>query len=198
MAMGYGGKQPRVLMPDEQERFFDAFDHRYWTPTRDYLLCRLMYEAGLRVSEACNLKREHVVWQKARVVVRDGKGGRDRVVYISDNLRDQIRQWEQGLPDDCPWMFPTRKGKPVQPTQIRRTVKRMAKRADLREVEEVSPHSLRHTFAHDYWKQTGDVEAVRKALGHTSLAVTREYLNMFDVEHEESMRGFVNSRAGDL
>lgn len=186
---------PKILTPDEQERFLAEFNTRYPTPHRDLCLCRLMLEAGLRVGEAVALRPEHIEMNSGQVTVREGKGAKDRIVWIGEDLRDLIGSWRSRRPDSA-YLFPTRTGKRLDPSHLWRRVRKAARRAEINEAEKVSPHTLRHTFATDYLRQTGNLELVRKALGHADISSTQIYIHLCDTEHEAAMLAFAEARNG--
>lgn len=187
-------KLPKVLSEDEQRRFLAEFNTRYVTPNRNLLLCRLMLEAGLRVGEVVALRPEHVDLETCRVMVREGKGAKDRVVWVTDDLRDEITGWLERRaewleePEACRWLFPTRHGTQVLTRYVRAMVKRVAQKADVQEAERVSPHTLRHTAATDLYRETQDLRLVQKALGHASIQTTQIYTHLVDGELEAAMR----------
>lgn len=180
--MGTNGKLPRVLSEEEQARFLSAFHTRFWTPVRDRVACLVMLDAGLRVSEVCGLTLEHVDLAYRRITVRDGKGAKDRVVPFNGRLAGALVDWlerrNEMVPADCPWLFPTRKGAQVHPSHLRRTVTRIAERAGLPEASRISPHTLRHSYATDALNATGNLELVRRALGHASIQTTTIYTHL--------------------
>nr|WP_279349760.1 tyrosine-type recombinase/integrase [Salinibacter sp.] len=87
------------------------------------------------------------------------------------------------------YLLPTSKGTKVDTSQLRRSVKRYAKDADIAEVERVSPHTLRHTFATRLLEATGNIRKVQKALGHSDLSTTMLYTHVVDGELEDAMKG---------
>lgn len=190
--------RPRVLEnEDEQEAFLSTFNTRWWTPNRDQLACRVMLEAGLRVSEVTSLKEEHVKSTPTggEIVVRDGKGGVDRRVGIGRDLRSALDEWlerKEAEAPDCSWVFPTSNGNPIKRQHLYRTVRRAAKRAELREAEQLHPHCLRHTFATNWLKEGGDLENLRRGLGHASLQTTQKYLQLVDDAHVREMQERAN------
>jgi site-specific recombinase XerD len=77
----------------------------------------------------------------------------------------------------------------VDTSQLRRSVKRYAKKAEIAEIDRVSPHTLRHTFATRLLRETGNIRKVQKALGHSDLSTTMLYTHVVDSELEEAMKG---------
>ena len=178
---------PKVLSADEQAAFLSRFNTRYPSPHRNLCMVRLMLEAGLRVGEAVALRPQHLDMTTCRLMVREGKGAKDRVLWIRDDLRDLIGEW-LGRRTESPWLFPTREGGQVSTRYMREMVKRMARRAGVQEVGRVSPHSLRHTFATDLLATTKNIRLVQKALGHADLNTTMRYVHVWDEQLEEALR----------
>lgn len=184
-----------MLEQDEQARFLETFNKRYRGSFRNLVAVRLMLDCGLRVSECVAVKPEHVNMASCRLEVRNGKGGVDRTLWMTNDLRDLIAEWlESDLRPDSDWIVCTRDGGQVDPRQLREMVKRQAGKADVQEWERVSPHTLRHTFATDLYRETQDLVVVQEALGHADISTTRIYAHLANDEVETAMR---NLRQGD-
>jgi len=186
--MSRAKRLPKILTVDEQARLLGQFNTRYPTPHRNLCLVRLMLEAGLRVGEAVALKPEHLDMTTCRLQVREGKGAKDRVLWIGDDLRDLIGEWLSRRPESV-WLFPTRDGSLVPTRYMREMVKRMARKASITEVERFSPHALRHTFATDLYAATTNLRLVQKALGHSDISTTMIYTFVCDADLEAALRG---------
>ena len=182
------GSLPKTLTREEQQRFMKEFNTRYPTPHRDLCMTRLMLDSGLRAGEVVALKPEHLDMTTCRLLIREGKGSKDRVLWITSNLRDLIGEWLQRR-TESPWLFPTRNGSKLDSSHLRRMVKRYARRAGISEVERVSPHTLRHTFATDLYKETKNIRLVQKALGHSDLSTTMIYTHIVDEDLEAALKG---------
>lgn len=189
-------KLPKVLTEEERSALLSQLNTRYPSPHRNLCMLRLMLEAGLRAGEVVALRPEHLDMRTCKLTVREGKGAKDRVLWISDGLRDLIGEWLERRPES-EWLFPTRNGSQVQTRYLRALVKRLARKAEIAETEKVSPHTLRHTFATDLLRETKNLRLVQKALGHASIATTQIYTHIVDEELEEALRGFrVGQAAG--
>ena len=178
---------PKVLSASETASVLAQFNTRYPTPLRNLCLVRIMLEAGLRVGEVVALKPEHLDMTTCKLVVREGKGAKDRVLWVPDDLRDLVGAWLERRPESV-WLFPTRDGGQVSTRYVRQMIKRVARKAGVSEVDRVSPHALRHTFATDLYAETTNIRLVQKALGHSDLSTTMIYTHVFDADLEEAMR----------
>lgn len=179
---------PKILTADETDRLLSQPNQRYFGPHRDYLFMRLILKTGLRASEAVSLRPEHVDMPTGKLVVREGKGAKDRTLWFSGGLRDELGEWLDRRPES-EWLLPTTKGTKVDTSHLRRSVKRYARKAEIAEVERVSPHTLRHTFATRLYRATNNLRKVQKALGHSDISTTQIYTHVVDGELEEAMKG---------
>lgn len=182
-------KLPKALTENEQEVLLARCNTRYQSPHRNLCMLRLMLETGLRAGEVVALKPEHLNMMTCKLVVREGKGAKDRTLWIGDELRDLIGEW-LGRRAESEWLFPTREGTQLDTRYLRSIVKRYAERAEISEWEKVSPHTLRHTFATDLYRETKNIRLVQKALGHSDLSTTMIYTHIVDEELEDAMRSF--------
>jgi len=180
-------KLPRVLTDAEARALVDVFNLRWDAGVKNRCLVRLMLEAGLRVSEVTSLRPADLDMQSCRLVVKDGKGGKDRVLWISEGLRDLVGEWKARRPESR-WLFPTRTGNKTSPRSVRRTVKTYAHKAAIVNADEISPHTLRHTFATRLLRRSGNIRMVQKALGHSDLSTTMLYTHIVDDELEDAMK----------
>jgi integrase/recombinase XerD len=168
-------KLPVVLAPDEVTRLFDA------APSdRDRTLLRTGYALGLRVSELVALRPEHIDAARGLVVVRHGKGAKDRLVPLSARLLSELRAyWRLWRPG--PWLFPGgRRGCHLTAAGVQRVVRRAAQRAGLS--KPVSPHTLRHSYATHLLEAGCDLLTIQRLLGHKNLQTTARYLHVSTVQ----------------
>lgn len=185
--MSRSKKLPKVLTIEEQRALVAQPNPRYVSGLRNRCLLRVALEAGLRASELTHLRPEHLDMLTCRLVVREGKGAKDRVLWISDDLRDLIGRWLERRPGSL-WLFPTRDGAQLDTRYLRTMVKHYALKAAISEAERVTPHVLRHTFATDLLRETKNIRLVQKALGHSDVSTTMVYTHVFDEELEEALR----------
>jgi integrase/recombinase XerD len=169
------GKRPKalpsVLAPEEVLRFFDAA-----APGRDRVLFQTAYACGLRLGELLHLRCTDIDSARMFVVVRQGKGRKDRLVPLSQRLLDELRlYWRRYRPGT--WLFPgARPGRPLCESFVQRLCQRVVARAGLG--KHVTPHTLRHSFATHMLEAGADLVALQAMLGHTSLKTTAHYLHV--------------------
>jgi len=183
---------PEVLTESEQKALLAQPNPRYPTGERNRVLLRTMLNAGLRLSEAINLKWVDLDLMTGRLHVKRGKGGKDRILWLGGPDLEALRHWRerqaQVVGHAPEHVFTTLDGKPLQPRYVQAMVARYAKRAGI--AKRVTPHTLRHTFATDLLRECGNVELVRRALGHANLATTQVYVHLVDSDLEQALKSF--------
>lgn len=178
---------PKVLTHEEQDALLDQLNTRYQSPHRNLVMLRLMLDTGLRAGEVVALRPEHVDLETGRLLVREGKGAKDRTLWFSDEVGELLEEWMERRPESD-FLFPTRDGGQISTRYLRKMVKRLAREADVAEAHRVSPHTLRHTFATDLYRDTKDLRLVQKALGHADISTTQIYTHIVDDDLEDAMR----------
>jgi integrase/recombinase XerD len=150
-------------------------------------LVELLYGSGLRATELVSLPRNAVSPDKPFLILR-GKGGRERLVPISDRARAAVADWAALVPRDSPWLFPSGKAHLIR-VRLHQLVRALAADAGI-PPDRVSPHVMRHAFAKHLLEGGADLRAVQMLLGHADIATTQNYT------HVDSRRlvELVNSR----
>lgn len=162
---------PNFLADDEPVKLLKATSRE-----RDRLMLMLMRYLGLRVSEVVKLHAEHIDFDRQILMVRDGKGGRDRGLPLPDFLGKGLRGWLAGK--QAGHVFPSPRGGGLTTRAVQLLIKRLAVKAGLRDPlasRRVTPHKLRHAFCSERIARGVDLAAVRDLMGHSSLAVTDRY-----------------------
>ncbi len=166
---------PTILGADELRRLFEVVAHH---PKHKALLFTL-YGAGLRISEALNLRPADIDGGRMFIHVRGGKGAKDRMVKLSPQLLTVLRDyWRQCRPGE--WLFPQDKNprRPMDGATAHRIVARAAKRAGI--TRRVSPHTLRHCYATHLLEAGTDLRSIQMLLGHANLTTTTRYTHVSD------------------
>ena len=182
---------PKVLDRAAVERLFAEIDRRKEEGRSDSLrlsaLIELLYGSGLRATELVSLPRNAVSPDRPFLILK-GKGGRERLVPISDRARAAVAEWSALVPRDQPFLFPSGK-KHLSRVRLHQLVKELAAAAGI-PPERISPHVLRHAFATHLLEGGADLRALQLLLGHADIATTQIYT------HVDSRRliELVNSR----
>ena len=179
-----GRPLPKILSESEVKALIDAA--QTWSGnegTRLGCIVELLYATGLRVSELVTLPLA-AARSAARFLIVSGKGGKERVVPLSDPARAALSRYlecrSNFLPDarHSRWLFPSR-GRAGHLTRQRtgQLLKELAAQAGL-DPERLSPHALRHAFASHLLAHGADLRSVQQMLGHADIATTQIYTHV--------------------
>jgi len=169
---------PRALRQNQVDELFEVIKTR-----RDWAMFRLMLRCGLRVEEVANLALGDIDIKQRRIMVVDGKGGKDRVVYISDDaadgliaylkLRSHRRVKKVFLVEKGDY-----KGQPISVRGIQKRMEYYAKKTGLK----ISCHHLRHTMATQLLNADAQVESIQDLLGHNWITTTERYCKVSNMK----------------
>jgi integrase/recombinase XerC len=146
-----------------------------WKGYTEKLVIQLFYATGMRLSELINCKEQQLDLSK-RIVKVLGKGNKERMIPISPELANELKQYILQKPDAAignNHLFVTEKGKALQPRAVYTFVKFYL--SQVTTLQKKSPHVLRHSFATHLMNNGADLNAVKELLGHASLAATQVY-----------------------
>nr|WP_047169728.1 tyrosine-type recombinase/integrase [Sphingomonas sp. Y57] len=174
---------PRTLSHRDIERLFDTLEERRRDRHADPLTLRLialvelLYGSGLRATELVSLPRHALRGDRPFLILR-GKGGRERLVPISDRARVAVAEWaERGnVPADQPWLFPSGHGH-LSRVRLFQLVRELAAEAGI-PPQRISPHVLRHAFATHLLEGGADLRALQTMLGHADIGTTQIYTHV--------------------
>jgi site-specific recombinase XerD len=161
-------KLPVVLSKEEVVKMIKATDN-----IKHKLIIQILYCSGLRISELVDLKINDIDFQRKLVIVKSGKGKKDRITIISKIVLDNIGKY---LAEYQPlvYLFESYKaGNKINVRSAQKIVTDSATRAGI--VKEVSAHSLRHTFATHLLEDNVNLRYIQSLLGHARLETTQIY-----------------------
>ena len=141
------------------------------------LIIETLYQTGMRKSELCNILLEQVDFSKSEIFVK-GKGNKQRVVPISENLLKRMQEYvaiRKPNEDSGIYFFVRENGKKLSEKFVYSVVNRYLSLITLKKKK--SPHILRHSFATHVLNNGAEISKVKKILGHSSLASTQVYTN---------------------
>ena len=142
---------------------------------RDRAVLEVLYGCGLRVGEVSGLDRDDLQLDIGVVVVRRGKGGKERRVPIGPPAVEALHALLETLPPDSSHVFRNARGGRLSPRSIRRIV---AKAGQVAGLSGLHPHALRHSFATHLLDAGADLRGIQELLGHASLATTQRYTHV--------------------
>jgi integrase/recombinase XerD len=193
-----GRKLPEVLTVNEINRMIDAIDLSKPEGHRNRAMLEVLYSCGLRVSELVSLKYSEVYFDEQFVIVR-GKGDKQRLVPISQKALDEIHNYllnrnlikvRKGSEDT---LFLNRRGAGLTRVMVFHIIKEQVQLAGI--VKNISPHTMRHSFATHLLEGGANLRAIQMMLGHESITTTeiythidREFLRREIIEHHPRNR----------
>ncbi|HVQ43628.1 MAG TPA: site-specific tyrosine recombinase/integron integrase [Candidatus Saccharimonadia bacterium] len=180
--------RPKVtfLETDEVDRLLAAIDTSNPVGLRDRAVIELLFSGGLRVSELVDLNTDHINLERREFMVR-GKGQKDRPIFISPQAADWISRYLESRRDAFKPLFIHYSGSQdgteagytrLTVRSVQRLVKRYAQAAGI--TKDVTPHTLRHSFATDLLINGADIRSVQGLLGHANIATTQIYTHITD------------------
>jgi len=189
---------PRSLRDHEVEKLFEAIKNK-----RDIAMFKLMLRCGLRVEEVSNLTLGAIDLKRRRLMVEQGKGGKDRVVYISDDAQDALIAYlKLRCRNRTKRIFlvekGTYKGQAISVRGIQKRIEYYAKKTRIN----VSCHRLRHTMATQLLNAEAEVETIQDLLGHNWITTTQRYCRVSNLkvqrDYFKAMRNVLQRSAQPL
>ncbi len=162
---------PTVLTKEEVTKLISAIEN-----PKHRLMAKLIYSAGLRVSELVHLKVKDLELDKNHGWVRKGKGNKDRLFIIARNLKNELAEhiYDNNL-DQESWLFAGQKQGYITTMTVQKIIKKAAKKAAIK--KNVHPHTLRHSFATHLVENGYDILSIQSLLGHANAETTMVYVH---------------------
>ena len=184
---------PDFLSIEEIDRLFSSIREDDIYQLRDKTIFELLYSAGLRISEAVELEAVDVDLKNKFIKVM-GKGNKERIVPIGD---EAIRLIEKYMRDSRPvilgsrmseYLFISKKGGMLNRKSVWRLLKGYAQMVNIR--KNITPHTLRHSFATHLLERGADLRAVQELLGHVDISTTQIYTHLARKQLQEIHKRF--------
>ena len=171
---------PNCLSEDEVDALLSAPDIETDSGLRDKAMLETMYASGLRVSELLKLEKGQVNLSKGVITVF-GKGAKERKVPIADFAVDYIKKYISEVRNKSEnkgskYLFLSKRGEPISRVYFFRQVRKYSELAGI--TTQVSPHTLRHSFATHLLNHGAQLRIVQGMLGHTNIATTQIYTHV--------------------
>lgn len=185
---------PEVLTLEEVEALLEQPDMKTCAGVRDKAILELLYACGLRVSELCRIKIQDLDEDSVRVF---GKGRKERIVPLGRKASQAIDEYllkyrDSGNSEDSVYLFLNNRGKPLNRIAVWKMIKEYGRQAGI--VKNLSPHTMRHSFATHLLDNGAELRVIQEMLGHASISSTDRYThvsrshlqNAFDRFHPRS------------
>ena len=168
-----GRPLPKKLSQEQVKQLFAQINN-----LMDHALCLLMLRCGLRVSEVAKLKLSNIDWDQKSLLVEQGKGRKDRVVYLSSDAITDLKACLELRPASVPgeqlFWNQKRANRALSSKGIQKKVERYAKAAGIK----ASCHNLRHTFASNLLEEGAEVVSIKELMGHSSIESSERYAKL--------------------
>ena len=188
-------KEVKKLRKKAEKLKEKALQNNKKTPVMDWILIEIGLFAGLRVEEIANLKCKDLLIQEnqSSIIVTKGKGGRKRIVKISSELKQSLKEfliWKksisESIEDEAPLLLSSRTNTHLTTRALQKSFKRTIKKAGLK--SHYSIHCLRHTFgSHLYKASKYNLRLVQEQLGHTRIETTKVYASVMNPDVEKAV-----------
>lgn len=174
-------KLPQVLSLEEVEKLLEQPDVTTALGQRDKAMLELLYATGLRVTELVKMTTEQLNLEVGFVIAL-GKGHKERVIPITENAQDALKDYlEHGRKlllkgRHSNYLFVNRSGKPITRQGFWKILQRYTRKAGI--TRNISPHTLRHSFATHLLEHGADLRSVQLMLGHSDISTTQIYTHV--------------------
>ena len=173
-------KMPEILSIEEIDRLLAQPSGKNPKDVRDRAMLELLYATGIRVSELISMKVSDVNMKLAYIVCRDGD--RERIIPFGQKARKALEQYlhtARGIllkGQDSDTLFTNCSGSPMSRQGFWKLIKSYARKAGI--TSEITPHTIRHSFAAHLVENGADLHAVQEMMGHSDISTTQIYVNL--------------------
>lgn len=181
---------PEVLTVEEVEALLEQPQLSDWVGSRDRAILELMYSSGLRVSEVCTVQICDVGDDCVRVF---GKGSKERLIPVGKCALEAIDHYLMYYrclteSEECQTLFVSKRGRPLDRTFIWRMIKHYGKLAGI--TKNISPHTLRHSFATHLLDNGAELRIIQEMLGHSDIKSTDRYTHISQQHMRDAFEKF--------
>ena len=186
---------PKVLKHEEIMMMLNSIDKNSSLGFRNYLLIKLMYATGLRVSEVCALEIKDIDYSRESIRVRSGKGNKDRDVLVFEELlvdlkhyinNERVELLSRGHDGNLRVLFLNKNGSALTERGVRVILNSVIDK--MGETFKITPHMLRHSFASSMLNNGADLRTVQELLGHENLSTTQIYTHVSEEKLKEAYK----------
>lgn len=155
--------------------------------SRDIAIVELLFATGMRISELCNLRREHLDMENCTITIW-GKGEKERMIYLENPnvlhaLTKYIDYYKDTIDETGGYLFINRIGQPISDQSVRIILNKYVEKAAIQ--LHITPHMFRHSFATLLLESDVDIRYIQKLLGHSSITTTQIYTSVSMAKQKE-------------
>jgi len=184
---------PAFIYPEDLEVLFESVDLTTDKGLRDFLILEMLYSTGIRVSELCGLKLRDIDLANRTLMIH-GKGAKDRIVPLGERivelLRDYLLSTRKNLlkKESHQSLFVNLRGQPLSTRGVRYILNALIEKAG--SLHQMTPHTIRHTFASHLLSNGADLRSVQEMLGHAHISSTQIYT---EISKEDLKRRYMDA-----
>lgn len=158
---------------------------------RDYFIMLLLLDTGIRLSELVGIKIADIKLPENEVIITEAKGGKQRRVFLSSRTKETLKKYlrVRGEIPGNQYLFVSSEDLPIRQRNVQERLSIYGQKAKLEGVR-VSPHTFRHTFAKMYIMRGGDPFSLQALLGHATLDMVKNYVNLWGTDLQKMHRQF--------
>jgi site-specific recombinase XerD len=164
---------PKVLSKEEIKIIFNETKNQ-----KHKLILKMLYSSGMRLNELINLKREDIDPNRKTILISQGKGKKDRITILSENLSKELFDYIFKTDFKTKYLFESSRNKKYS----QKTIQKILEKSSIKLNKKVTPHMLRHSFATHLLEQGTDIRYIQKLLGHSNLETTQIYTKVANTE----------------
>jgi len=177
MGIRFDKKLPRFLIQADVERLMEFPDAESFSGSRDLAIIELLYSTGCRLSELVGIRYDDIDFEGGSIRIL-GKRRKERIVPLGKYARMAIENYMymrsvKFRDSTVAYIFLNRMGTPLRSRSVSRIIRKYS--SLLGNVDPISPHTLRHSFATHLLDNGADIMAIKEMLGHSSLSTTQVY-----------------------
>lgn len=180
-----------IKVPSEEKRAFTSEEidtiRTICKSPFERALVEVLLSSGLRINELANLKTQDVDFDKLTIFVKNGKGGKDRTVFITPVAKKYILKYLAWNRHKSEYLFTTRLGGKYSTNGFGYTMREMSKMCGIH----IHPHRFRRTLATDLARKGMPIQEIQKLLGHSKISTTQKYIETSTDKVEASYRQYV-------
>lgn len=176
-------KIPTVLTEEEISLILDQQQEPYPLQYRDKAILELLYATGIRCNELINIKLENIVWEEKYILIKQGKGNKDRIVLFGNKAYKALKQYincERIKTDNNAYLFLSTQNNRLSTRTIQRILENVKNVHP--QIKTITPHILRHSFATHMLARGASLRTVQELLGHSNLTTTELYTHVDKTE----------------
>ncbi|WP_243450197.1 tyrosine-type recombinase/integrase [Desulfosporosinus sp. Sb-LF] len=165
-----------LLSESEIKSILNSFDKSKFDGYRNYLMTVLIFDTGCRITECLNIEVKDVDLSNKAIILRYTKNKKERLIFFSTKMRKELQRWIQYKDRyfSNELLFPSNRGNIMLPGTYETALRRIGQKNNI----ELFPHRIRANFAQYYLLNGGDLYSLSRIMGHSSLEVTKVYLQL--------------------